>query len=64
MITHFPLLDARAHDVNHLGALIEGFSGTVTADKGFLDEYQQQLWLATQQTQVLTPTRRNNGKLS
>jgi hypothetical protein len=59
MITHFPLLNARAHDVNHLGTLIEGFSGTVPADKGFLDEYQAQLWLDTQQTQVVTPVKSN-----
>jgi len=59
MITHFPLLNARAHDVNHLGILIEGFSGIVPADKGFLDQYQQELWLDLQQTQVITPLRSN-----
>jgi hypothetical protein len=59
MITHFPLLSSRAHDVNHLGTLIEGFSGTVPADKGFIDEYQAQLWLDTQQTQVTTPLKSN-----
>jgi hypothetical protein len=59
MITHFPLLAARAHDINHLGTLIEGFSGTVPADKGFLDKYQQELWLDLQQTQVITPLRSN-----
>lgn len=59
MITHFPLLNARTHDVNHLGALIEGFSGTVPADKGFLDEYQHGLWRETQHTQVITPSRQN-----
>ena len=59
MITHFPLLSARAHDLQHLGTLIEGFCGTVPADKGFLDEYQQQLWLDRQQTQVITPLKNN-----
>lgn len=59
MITHFPLLSARTHDVNHLGSLIEGFAGTVPADKGFIDEYQQSLWQETQFTQVVTPTRKN-----
>jgi hypothetical protein len=59
MITHFPLLSARDHDLNHLGTLIEGFSGTVPADKGFLDVYQEQLWLEAQQTQVVTPNRKN-----
>jgi len=37
MIIHFPLLCAGEHDVKHLGSLIEGFSGTAPADKGFLD---------------------------
>ena len=59
MITHFPLLSARLHDVNHLGSLIEGFAGTVPADKGFIDQYQQALWLARQLTQVVTPLRKN-----
>jgi len=35
------------------------YSGTVPADKGFIDEYQQELWLETQQTQVVTPVRKN-----
>ena len=44
MITHAPLLAARPHDLHHLGTLIEGFSGLVPADKGFIDEYQQAFW--------------------
>ncbi len=59
MITHFPLLSARTHDVNHLGSLIEGFSGTVPADKGFIDEFQHTLWLEKQQTDIVTPKRKN-----
>ena len=59
MITHFPLLSARTHDVHHLGSLIEGFGGTVPADKGFIDEYQHDLWHEKQQTQVVTPNRKN-----
>ena len=59
MITHFPLLSARLHDVNHLGSLIEGCAGTVPADKGFIDQHQQALWLARQLTQVVTPLRKN-----
>ncbi len=42
-ITLYPLLSARAHDVNHTEALVEGFTGWVPADKGFLDPYRQQL---------------------
>ncbi len=59
MITNFPLLSARTHDVHHLGSLIEGFSGTVPADKGFIDEFQHELWLEKQQTEVVTPKRKN-----
>jgi len=59
MITHFPLLSARTHDIHHLGSLIEGFCGTVPADKGFLDQYQQQLWNDVQQTQIVAPHRQN-----
>lgn len=59
MITHYPLLGARPHDINHLGALIEGFGGVVPADKGFLDEYQQSLWRCRQATQVIAPVRAN-----
>ena len=59
MITNYPLLDAQTHDVNHLGALIEGFSGYVPADKGFLDKYQEELWMRVKQFQVITPIRKN-----
>ena len=59
MITNFPLLSARLHDVNHLGSLIEGFAGTVPADKGFIDQYQHDLWLKSQLAQVVTPIRKN-----
>ena len=59
MITHCPLLAARPHDINHLGTLVEGFDGLVPADKGFLDEYQQNLWAARQGVQVVAPPRRN-----
>ncbi len=58
------MLAARAHDVNHLGALIEGFCGTVPADKGFIDQYQTGMWLEKQQTQVVTPVRWENGKFA
>lgn len=59
MITHFPLLSSRTPDVYHLGSLIEGFAGTVPADKGFIDEFQHTLWLEKQLTEVVTPHRKN-----
>jgi hypothetical protein len=59
MITHCPLLSARSHDINHLDALVEGFSGIVPADKGFIDAYRQ-AQLATQHAiEVITPVRTN-----
>jgi hypothetical protein len=36
-------LITRPHDVKHTEALVEGFSGLVPADKGFIDPYRQQL---------------------
>ena len=38
---------------------MENFEGLVSADKGFIDEYQQKLWQQVQQTQVVTPVRSN-----
>ena len=44
MITHYSLLAARPHDINHLEQLVEGFRGIAPADKGFIDlALQQQL---------------------
>jgi hypothetical protein len=48
MITHFPLLPARPHDIRLLDDLVEGFAGLVPADKGFIDAYRHGL-LAEQQ---------------
>ena len=59
MITAAPLLAARPHDVNHTGALIEGFSGLVPADKGFLDAFRQSLYEQRQGVQLIVPTRKN-----
>jgi len=41
MITHCPLLSARAHDINHLPTLCEKFAGLCPADKGFIDAFRQ-----------------------
>ena len=43
MITHFPLLPARPHDIQLLDDLIDGFAGVVPADKGFIDAFRQAL---------------------
>ncbi len=57
MITHFPLLAARPHDVNHLATLVEGFAGLVPADKGFIDAYRQQQLKQRDGVTVITPAR-------
>jgi len=59
MITHFPLLNARAHDVNHLNALVESFSGLCPADKGFIDPFRQPLLLDRYGVKIVTPARSN-----
>lgn len=58
LITHYPLLAARPHDVHHLAALGEGFTGgVVAADKGFIDQYQHTMLSARHALTVVTPTR-------
>ncbi len=59
MITHFPLLSARAHDVNHLNALVEGFAGLCPADKGFIDPFRQPLLLDRYGVKVVAPAKSN-----
>ena len=59
MITHYPLLSARPHDINHLDALVEGFSGVVPADKGFIDAYRQAQLAERHAVKVITPQRVN-----
>ena len=59
MITHFPLLSARAHDVTHTNALVEGFSGLCPADKGFIDPFRQPLLLDRYGVKIVTPARSN-----
>jgi len=59
MITHFPLLNARAHDVNHTNALVEGFAGLCPADKGFIDPFRQPLLYERYGVKVVTPAKSN-----
>jgi len=58
MITHYPLLAARPHDINHLKALVEGFSGIAPADKGFIDAYRQAQLAERHGVRVITPPAR------
>ena len=58
MLTHFPLLPARPHDIRLLADLVEGFAGLVPADKGFIDAYRQGLLEDRHGVVVVTPPRK------
>lgn len=58
MITHFPLLPARPHDIQLLDELVEGFRGMLPADKGFIDAVRQALLAERQGVLVITPPRK------
>ena len=58
MLTHFPLLPARPHDIRLLADLVEGFAGLVPADKGFIDAYRQGLLEDRHGVVVATPPRK------
>jgi Transposase DDE domain len=64
MITHYPLLWARPHDVRHLQTLTEAFEGVVPADKGFIDPFEQTLLSVRHGVQVVVPQRQNMKKPS
>ena len=59
MITHYPLLAARPHDINALDTLLEGFEGLAPADKGFIDAYRHALLAERHGITVVTPVRKN-----
>lgn len=59
MITHFPLLNARSHDVNHTFALVEDFTGLCPADKGFIDPFRQPLLYQRYGVKIVAPARAN-----
>lgn len=62
MILHVPLLEARPHDVNHLGDLIEGIREhtTLLLDKGFImPPEDQKFYEETYKIQMFVPKRKN-----
>lgn len=59
LITHFPLLNARAHDVNHTNALVAGFRGLCPAAKGFIDPFRQPLLPDRDGVRIITSARAN-----
>jgi hypothetical protein len=58
MITGFPLLPARPHDIQLLDDLVEGFRGLVPADKGFIDAWRQALLQERHGVLIVTPPRK------
>ena len=58
MITPCPLLAARPHDINHLGALVEGFHGIAPADTGFIASQLQPQRAQEQGVRVVTPRKK------
>jgi hypothetical protein len=58
MITYFPLLPARPHDINALDDLVDGFVGLAPADKGFIDAVRQALLEERRGVLVVTPPRK------
>jgi len=58
MITWFPLLPARPHDIRLVDDLLEGFAGFVPADKGFIDAFRQAVLAERHGVLVVTPPRK------
>lgn len=58
MILWYPLFSARPHDIQFLGELVEGFSGLVPADKGFIDAFRQAVLAEKRAVTVITPPRK------
>jgi hypothetical protein len=58
MITAFPLLPARPHDIRLLDDLVEGFAGLVSADKGFIDAFRHLRLAQRHGVVVVTPPRK------
>ena len=59
MITSASLLPARPHDVNFTEELVNGFGKTILGDKGFLDQFRQELLTDRYGTQLIVPKRSN-----
>jgi hypothetical protein len=58
LITAYPLLAARPHDIQGLAPLVDGYAGgIIAADKGFIDQYQQAILAEHQGMYVVTPPR-------
>jgi len=59
MITAYPLFPVRPHDIQFPDELVEGYSGLVPADKGFIDAFRHALLSERQGVTIITPARKN-----
>ncbi len=59
MITSACLLPARPHDVNFTEELVNGFGKIVLGDKGFIDQFRQEMLADRYGTQLIVPKRSN-----
>gem|GEM_PF-1058265 len=58
LITHYPLLAARPHDIQGLAPLVDGSAGGILAvDKGCIDQSQHAILAAPQGMHVVPPPR-------
>jgi hypothetical protein len=58
MIIGFPLLPARPHDIRLLDDWVEGFTGLVPADKGFIEAFRHALLAERHGVVMVTPPRK------
>lgn len=59
MITLACLLPARPHDVNFTEELVNGFGNIVLGDKGFIDQFREEMLLDRYGTRLIVPKRKN-----
>jgi hypothetical protein len=52
-------LPARPHDVNFTEELVNGFGKIVLGDKGFIDQFRQEILAERYGTQLIVPKRSN-----
>jgi len=58
MIIAYPLLPARPHDIHLLDDLVAGFTGTVPADKGFIDAARHAVLAERHAVLMIVPPRK------
>lgn len=59
LLSLLSIVNARAHDVNHLNILVEGFNDLCSVDKGFMDPFRQPLLYERYGVKIVTPNKVN-----